>query len=37
VECGFYNAGALPADTTEGTRRRIAEVLDGQARIATWR
>ncbi|MBA2397417.1 MAG: NUDIX domain-containing protein, partial [Bradyrhizobium sp.] len=37
VECGFYDAGALPADTTEGTRRRIAEVLDGQARIATWR
>ena len=37
VECGFYDAGALPADTTRGTRLRIAEVLDGQARIATWR
>ena len=37
VECGFYDAAALPADTTKGTRTRIAEVLDGQARIATWR
>jgi len=37
VECGFYDAGALPADTTRGTRLRIAEVLDGRARIATWR
>ena len=37
VECGFYDMGALPASTTRGTRLRIAEVLDGQARIATWR
>ena len=37
VECGFYDAGALPADTTRGTRLRIAEVLDGKARIETWR
>jgi hypothetical protein len=37
VECGFYDAAALPADTTRGTRIRIAEVLDGKARIATWR
>jgi len=37
VECGFYDAGALPADTTRGTRLRIAEVLDGRARIETWR
>ena len=37
VECGFYDAGALPADTTQGTRRRIAEVLDGAAPIAAWR
>jgi hypothetical protein len=28
---------ALPSGTTDGTRLRIAEVLDGQARIATWR
>lgn len=37
VECGFYAADALPADTTRGTRLRIAEVLDGVASIATWR
>jgi 8-oxo-dGTP pyrophosphatase MutT (NUDIX family) len=37
VACGFYAASALPAGTTEGTRRRIAEVLDGVAPIATWR
>jgi 8-oxo-dGTP pyrophosphatase MutT (NUDIX family) len=37
VECGFYAAGALPAETTRGTRLRIAEVLDGAKPIATWR
>lgn len=37
VACGFYDAGALPAETTHGTRLRIAEVLDGRTRIATWR
>jgi 8-oxo-dGTP pyrophosphatase MutT (NUDIX family) len=37
VECGFYAAGALPAETTKGTRLRIAEVLDGVTPIATWR
>ena len=37
VECGFYDPGALPAETTRGTRLRIAEVLDGAAPIATWR
>jgi 8-oxo-dGTP pyrophosphatase MutT (NUDIX family) len=37
VECGFYDAAALPAETTKGTRLRIAEVLDGKARIAAWR
>jgi ADP-ribose pyrophosphatase YjhB (NUDIX family) len=37
VACGFFDAAALPAETTEGTRRRIAEVLEGQAPIATWR
>jgi len=37
VECGFYAAGALPAETTRGTRLRIAEVLDGVASVATWR
>ena len=37
IACGFFEAGSLPSDTTEGTRRRIGEVIDGQARIATWR
>jgi ADP-ribose pyrophosphatase YjhB (NUDIX family) len=37
VACGFFAAGALPADTTEGTRLRISEVLEGRAPIATWR
>jgi hypothetical protein len=27
----------LPAETTEGTRLRISEVLEGRAPIATWR
>ena len=30
VACGFFAAAALPAETTEGTRLRIAEVLEGQ-------
>jgi 8-oxo-dGTP pyrophosphatase MutT (NUDIX family) len=37
IACGFFDAGALPADTTEGTRLRISEVLEGRAPIATWR
>ena len=36
VECGFYAAGTLPAETTRGTRLRIAEVLEGKQKIATW-
>jgi len=35
--CGFFAVDALPADTTEGTRRRIAEVVHGEKPIATWR
>jgi 8-oxo-dGTP pyrophosphatase MutT (NUDIX family) len=35
--CGFFAVDALPADTTKGTRRRIAEVVHGQKPIATWR
>jgi 8-oxo-dGTP pyrophosphatase MutT (NUDIX family) len=35
--CGFFAVDALPADTTEGTRRRIAEVVHGDALIPTWR
>ena len=37
VACGFFDAAALPADTTEGTRLRIAEVLENRALIPTWR
>jgi 8-oxo-dGTP pyrophosphatase MutT (NUDIX family) len=37
VACGFFDAAALPAETTEGTRLRIAEVLEGRAPIPTWR
>jgi ADP-ribose pyrophosphatase YjhB (NUDIX family) len=37
VACGFFEADALPAETTEGTRLRISEVLEGKAPIATWR
>jgi 8-oxo-dGTP pyrophosphatase MutT (NUDIX family) len=37
IECGFFDAGALPAETTGGTRRRITEVLGGHAPSATWR
>jgi ADP-ribose pyrophosphatase YjhB (NUDIX family) len=37
IACGFFDALALPADTTGGTRLRIAEVLEGQSPIATWR
>ena len=37
VACGFFDAASLPAETTRGTRLRIAEVLEGRAPIATWR
>jgi len=37
VACGFFEADALPAETTEGTRLRISEVLEDKAPIATWR
>jgi ADP-ribose pyrophosphatase YjhB (NUDIX family) len=37
VACGFFEADALPAETTEGTRLRIAEVLESKAPMATWR
>jgi 8-oxo-dGTP pyrophosphatase MutT (NUDIX family) len=35
--CGFFAADALPPDTSEGTRLRIAEVLENRQPIATWR
>lgn len=37
IACGFFDPAALPAGTTEGTRRRLKEVLDGNPAIATWR
>jgi 8-oxo-dGTP pyrophosphatase MutT (NUDIX family) len=37
VACGFFSPDALPADTTEGTRLRVAEVLENSRPIATWR
>ena len=37
VACGFFAASALPPDTTEGTRLRVAEVLENRRLIATWR
>jgi 8-oxo-dGTP pyrophosphatase MutT (NUDIX family) len=37
VACGFFDAAALPAETTEGTRLRISEVLEGKPPIPTWR
>jgi 8-oxo-dGTP pyrophosphatase MutT (NUDIX family) len=37
VETGFFDIADLPPDTTLGTRLRIAEVLQGQPIIATWR
>jgi 8-oxo-dGTP pyrophosphatase MutT (NUDIX family) len=37
VACGFFAASALPAETTRGTRLRIAEALEGKAPMTTWR
>ena len=37
IACGFFAVDALPAGTTQGTRLRISEVLEGKAPIATWR
>ena len=33
---GFFSPDALPADTTPGTRRRIAEVLEGAPPSELW-
>ncbi len=37
IACGFFEANALPAETTQGTRLRIAEVLESREPISTWR
>jgi ADP-ribose pyrophosphatase YjhB (NUDIX family) len=36
AERGFFSLDALPADTTPGTRRRLAEVLEGAPIAAKW-
>lgn len=36
VACGFFAASDLPPDTTPGTRRRIAEVLQNAPIIEYW-
>lgn len=36
LEAAFFPADALPAETTEATRRRIGEVLDGWPVSARW-
>jgi 8-oxo-dGTP pyrophosphatase MutT (NUDIX family) len=35
VACGFFDASALPAETTAGTRLRISEALGGKSQIGT--
>ena len=37
VACGFFAASALPPETTQGTRLRIVEALEGKAPMTTWR
>ncbi len=37
AETGFFALDALPPDTTEGTRQRLAEIFDGRPVIPTWR
>lgn len=36
AEAGFFSVDALPEGTTAATRRRLAEILDGQSPTATW-
>ncbi len=36
AEIGFFDPKELPVDTTESTRNRIAEVLNGLARTDVW-
>jgi ADP-ribose pyrophosphatase YjhB (NUDIX family) len=37
IACGFFDTARLPAETTPGTRLRIAEVLEGRPANSTWR
>jgi ADP-ribose pyrophosphatase YjhB (NUDIX family) len=36
AEAGFFPIDCLPEDTTAATRRRLAEILEGQAPSSTW-
>ena len=36
AEAGFFPIDALPDGTTPATRRRLAEVFDGQPPAAEW-
>lgn len=36
AEAAFFAADALPAETTPGARRRIAEIIGGAARAPHW-
>ena len=36
AECGFFPLSSLPEATTQSTRRRIAEVLEGKAADGFW-
>lgn len=36
IACGFFDLAELPPTTTEGTRLRIAEVLEGRAVRTHW-
>lgn len=36
AECGFFPVGQLPAGTSPGTRRRLAEILEGEPVSEEW-
>lgn len=36
AEAGFFPLERLPAETTSATRRRLAEILEGQPPATTW-
>jgi 8-oxo-dGTP pyrophosphatase MutT (NUDIX family) len=36
IDCGFFDVGALPPDTTRGSRARIREVVEGVAPSPDW-
>jgi ADP-ribose pyrophosphatase YjhB (NUDIX family) len=37
IDTGFFATDALPSDTTTGTRLRIAEAVENNPQIQTWR